>query len=346
MADFKTLNGFNVKDAEARTNIASLQTTVAGHTTDISNINGDISDIQGDITDLDNDKAKKLDSIVLFGDSWTDPTSLDAIWGTLIGGQLNLTTHNYALSGSYFSKEDATSLKAQIDTFESDTNVDKTKVKYIVALGGVNDFRNGVTYNTLTAKIEEQIPRLKAMCPQAKIVFVSNCRWYYDKDQGDYWCGVHEELRYGLMIPTLNLFGTMGKEMYNTNNYFHLTQVGQRIMLSNIVALLTGGEIQYWEDEITLSNSDGDLKISSQRVHNMVFINFDLTAKTSFASTTFNKPTGYYLPYYPLIGGWSDSNYKQFAFDLDYDKIIFAVNGNAIVGKTYHHLLCIPLNHK
>lgn len=321
----------------------------------VNGINSLKEETDGSIENINNEintklplKENKLTEIVIFGDSWSDPTSLDAIWGTqdYIGKELNLNVNNFALSGARMSGTDNTSLQAQINTFENDSNVDKTKVKYIVVLGGINDFRNDVSYNVLTAKIEEQIPRLKTMCPQAKIVYVSNCRWYYDKDQGDYWCGVHEELRYGLMIPTLNLFGTMGVEMYNTNNYFHLTQTGQKIMLSNIVALLTGGEIQYWEDTITLSNSDGDLKISSQRVHNMVFINFDLKAKTSFSSTTFNKPTGYYIPYYPLLGGWSDSNYKQFAFDLEYDKIIFAVKDNAIVGKTYHHLLCIPLNHK
>ena len=338
MSDFKILNGFNVKDETARVNIEELSTN-------LNTANTKISKLEADTTQLKNNKANDLNSIVLFGDSWTDPTSLDAIWGTLIGSKLNLTTYNYALSGAYLSKADDTSLQHQIDTFASDSSAKKDKVKYIVILGGINDFRNNVAYNVLTAKIEEQVPRLFTMCPQAKVVFISNCRWYYDKPQGDYWTGVHDELRAGLMIPTLNLFGTMGKELYNTNNYFHLTQTGQKIMLSNIISLLTGGEILYFEDIIDVSNSDADLKFSSQRIKNMVLINFDITAKTAFTSTTFNNPDGYYFPYYPLTGGWLDRNYKQFAFDLDAETLVFAVNSAVDVGKTYHGNFIIPLAH-
>lgn len=246
-------------------------------------------------------KVDKLTELVVFGDSWSDPTSLDAIWANIAGAELNLNVDNYALSGGYISGTASNSLTSQVNTFYNDTLVDKTKVKYIVILGGVNDYRNSVTWTDLYTKLEEQIELLKTYCPQAKIIYVSNCRWYYDKDQGDYWCGVHQEVRTTCKIVTYNIFGTFGKEMYNSTNYFHLTQTGQKLMCSNIIATLTGGELQYFEDEIILDNSDATVKITSQRIQNMVYINFDIYAKTNFSSLTFANPTGYYFPYYPLI---------------------------------------------
>ena len=53
--------------------------------------------------------------------------------------------------------------------------------------------------------------------------------------------------------------------MINTNNCTEGCKIPSdsneiKIMLSNIISLLTGGEILYFEDIIDISNSDADLK--------------------------------------------------------------------------------------
>lgn len=362
----------NTKINTATTNIGNLENlettnkeTLVSAINEVKGMSDDNSNKIGDLEDLDTTnketlvsainevkdevgtKAKALTHIVVFGDSWSDPTSLDAIWATdeYVGAKLNLTVKNYALSGSYLSGTDSTSLQTQIDTFRDDDTYSKAIVKYIVILGGINDFRNNIAYNTLANKIEEQIERLETMCPQAKILFVSNCQYYYGLDQGRYWTGVHEDIRADSQIVTLNLFGTMGKEMYNSSNYFHLNQTGQKIMLSNIIASLTGGELQYFQDDIALENDDAIVVISSQRIQNMVYIHFEINPKRSFTSTTLNRPSGFYLPYYEQLGGWSDRNYKQIAYDLDYDKLIIACETGLSAGVTYGGDCIVPLSH-
>lgn len=326
-------------------------------TTDKSNLVNAINSLKEEtdesIEDISNEintqlplKENKLTEIVIFGDSWSDPTSLDAIWGTqdYIGKELNLNVNNFALSGAKMSGTDNTSLQAQVQTFNS-SNVNKTKVKYIVILGGINDFRNSITWTNLRLKIEEQIEILKGYCPQAKILFVSNCQWYYSKEQGDYWCGVHEDIRAVNKIVTYNMFGTFGKEMYNTNNYFHLTQTGQKMMMSNIIASLTGGELIYWEDSVDVTNSDGHIKYSTQRIKNMVILDIEFTPTTSKSYYSFGNPSGYYFNYYEYRFGFVGRAKEVGICNINYNAISFDFSTNPQANEKYHFTQTLTLNH-
>lgn len=350
---------FDIKDETARNGVATNIQSIESINNEITTIKGDIETTNANlnttntnvtnntnsINNLDTEKQDKLTEIVLFGDSWTDPTSLDAIWGNLIGEELGLTVHNYAKSGAYMSGTDSISLENQVENYHI-SDVDKTKVKYIVILGGINDFRNGVGYTVLSSKLIEQIELLKGYSPQAKILYVSNTRYYYDKDQGDYWCGVHQDLRNESKIVTYNMFDTMGPEVFNKNNYFHLTQVGQRIMLSNIIACLTGGEIQYFQNSMTASSANGSIKVTTERVHNMSILTFELTITQNCDNITFPHPNDYYWCYYPLFGGWMDQGYKTIAFDLSAENLIFACKEGFVAGNTYRGVQIINFAHR
>lgn len=350
---------FDIKDTTARNgvetnkqsiesinnNIISIKSDIETTNNNLNNTNENVSNNTTSINNLNTEKQDKLTEIVLFGDSWTDPTSLDAIWGNLIGEELGLTVHNYAKSGAYMSGTDSISLENQVENYHI-SDVDKTKVKFIVILGGINDFINNVAYNVLSGKLIEQIELLKGYSPQAKILYVSNTRYYYDKDQGDYWCGVHEDLRNESKIVTYNMFDTMGPEVFNKNNYFHLTQVGQRIMLSNIIACLTGGEIQYFQNEMSASNEYGSVKVITERVHNMSIVTFELTITQNTSSITFPHPNDYYWCYYDMLGGWTDQGYKTIAFDLSAESLIFACKEGFVAGNTYHGMQIVNLAHK
>lgn len=334
------VNTLNTSLASVITNLGDLDDL---ETTNKDNMVNAVNEVKA----LADTKVTELTEIVIFGDSWSDPTSLDAIWGTdeYIGAELGLNVHNYALSGGFLSGTDSTSLEAQVNTFTSDSNVNKSLVKYIVILGGINDYRNNVTFVTLATKIEEQIAELKILCPQAKILYASNCQWYYDKIQGDYWCGVHQDIRANSKIVTYNMFGTLGYPVFNSNNYFHLTQTGQKIMMSNIIASLTGGEIQHFQQDVIVDNASGTLKYSTERVGNMVILNIKITPKQSKTDYSFSAPSGFYFNYYPQRIGVVGRVKEVGIINVGYNAITTDFNTALTTGVEYEFTSSVELSH-
>ena len=347
LTDLDTTSKTNTVSAinEVNSNIGDLtDLDTSSKTNTVSAIN----ELNTNINTINTNLATKQDiltELVIFGDSWSDPTSLDAIWGDIAGNQLNLNVDNYALSGANMTGSTSTSLETQVETFYNDTTVDKDKVKFIVILGGINDYRNAVAWNTLSTKLVEQIELLKTYSPNAKIIYVSNCQWYYDKVQGDYWCGVHEDVRAGSQIVTYNMFGTFGKELFNSNNYFHLTQTGQKIMCSNIIASLTGGEIQYFEDTVTVDNTNGTLKYSSERVGNTVLLHIKLTPKSATTYYSFSNPSGYYFNYYTSRFGVVGRAKEVGIINIAYNAISFDFASNLTANEDYYFTYMVYLNH-
>lgn len=229
--------------------------------------------------------------LVIFGDSWSDANVTNSIWGAIVGNKLGLNVNNYAKSSAYMSGTDDISLQNQVTQFLN-SSVDKTKVKYIVILGGVNDFRNNVTYLDLVTSLTNQITRLESVCPKAKIVYISNTEYPYTEKQGVYWSGVHQAIRINTQITTLSLFNIMGRGIFDSS-YFHLTQDGYRLLASNIISLLTGGEILEYQDLVLLESGGHSIKYFTQRVGNVVHAGFSIYIGYGTAPTqiTFNKAT-------------------------------------------------------
>lgn len=323
MSDIKKLNGYNIKDEVARNGINSLTEITTNNTTNINN--------------LSLNKANLLDKLVIFGDSWSDNTVTDSIWGAIVGEKLNLTVENYAKNAGYMYGNNAIDLPSRVtDYLESDS--DKTKVKYIIIMGGINDYRHDITLNNLVSSLTTQITRLEENCPQAKIVYISNCEYPYDISQGVYWTGVHELLRINTSIATLNLFNIIGKGAFNTSNYFHLTQNGYRLLASNIVSLLTGGEICCYQEDRFLSNSDADIRYSSQRIGNIIHCILQVYCKQPFTTTTVNIESGEpNLPYGGSALGYGISwRYTNLIADINNDKIVIGSSIETHVGDYYY----------
>ena len=165
MSDIKKLNGYNIKDEVARNGINSLTEITTNNTTNINN--------------LSLNKANLLDKLVIFGDSWSDNTVTDSIWGAIVGEKLNLTVENYAKNAGYMYGNNAIDLPSRVTDY-LESNSDKTKVKYIIIMGGINDYRHDITLNNLVSSLTTQITRLEENCPKAKIVYISNCEYAYD----------------------------------------------------------------------------------------------------------------------------------------------------------------------
>lgn len=231
---------------EMQTDVANLKNNVETINDNINTINNDIDNIENDINNL----QIKQDKLVVFGDSWSDPTVADAIWYSNLAEELNLTSVNYAKDSAGFVEPSNNLISTQIETFRL-SDVVKETVKYIVVMGGINDYNNGVSAYNLYEEIKRCLDTLHEICPNAKILYVSNCKYPYTKNQLYYWYQVHNAV---LKYNSLNLMNKVGLPLFS--NSFHLTQVGQIWLAKNINACLTGGELLTYLDTRTFENEN------------------------------------------------------------------------------------------
>lgn len=307
MAEFIKFSGFEVCDAYAREQIEKLE--------------------------------KSKNKMVVFGDSWSDESVTDSIWQNVVSDELNLELLNYASNGAGFIQPTSNLIETQVNTFLSD-DVDKTEVKYVLFVGGINDYRNGVTYQALEEKLATLIQTIKTNCEGTKIVYVSNCQYPYTQAQSKYWNNVHHELAIDTSITSLNLDGIIGKDLYNTSNYFHLTQDGYKWMARNIVALLTGGEIIKCRDIRTLTSSNGTLtyqveRISSNIAHVLVKLipsveggRYDFAVGSSDVKLSYGNDTE--------LGGIVSYTYRTYICDISDSSVVVAGGEYTSNGREYH----------
>lgn len=192
--------------------------------------------------------------LVVFGDSWTASDVTDSIWSERAGNVLNLNVNNFAVNGAGFVSPVSKLISTQVNNFRN-SEINKNKVKYIVVLAGINDYRANLNASIVGNAIKDCVQDLQELCPNAKILYVSNCQYPRTINQSNYWNVLHDYLSTESTISTLNLDDVIDLALYNTNNYFHLTQNGQKFMCQKIISALTGGEItpfhniRFYEDD-------------------------------------------------------------------------------------------------
>lgn len=338
-----------VKKTELPTKTSQFEND-EGYINKIKTINGQSIIGEGNITIQDSNgnipKPIELTELVVFGDSWSDLTVADAIWSTKVADGLNLTLHNYAKNGAGFIKPDTNLIKTQINTFIN-SDINKEAVKYIIIMGGINDYRNGITYSALAPEIISCIQTLKDACYQAKILFVNNIQYPYNASQDRYWHNLIKEITKEVLIPTYNMSGMYSHDLFNSNNYFHLTKEGQKFMAKNILSCLTGGELISYIDERVIENTTGKISYRTEKVSsNMVNISFRIETKASSTSYTFSLNSGDPdLPYNELIEieGNVLRGYKLVIADVDGRKIVIASDTALAVNTKYDFSVICPL---
>lgn len=199
MADFTSLNGYNVKDEQARTDIATLQNTVnTDHETRIQNVEqnqGDLTNLAttdktslvnainehetniNDLTDIvDTTNNIGVKSLVIISDSYGVGNSYPndiANYGEYIKTALGLTNDTYynnSWGGSGFAhiSYDKKFLTL-VNECENNLSQDRrNKVSHVLIAGGYNDQFN--TYNEIISGIAETTNRAQALFPNAKIM--------------------------------------------------------------------------------------------------------------------------------------------------------------------------------
>lgn len=346
-------NAVNLNDyvskSELPTKVSQFEND-EGYINKIKTINGQSIIGDGNITIQDSNgnipKPIELTELVVFGDSWSDLTVADAIWSTKVADGLNLTLHNYSVNGAGFIKPDTNLIKTQINTFIN-SDINKEAVKYIVIMGGINDYRNGITYSALAPEIISCIQTLKDTCYQAKILFINNIQYPYNASQDRYWHNLIKEITKEVLISTYNMSGMYSHDLFNSDNYFHLTQEGQKFMAKNILSCLTGGELISYIDERVIENTTGKISYRTEKVSsNMVNVSFRIETKVSSTSYTFNLDSGDPdLPYNELIEieGNVLRGYRNVIADVAGRKIIIASETALSVNTKYDFSVICPL---
>ena len=105
--------------------------------------------------------------MVTFGDSYADSTTAQNTWPYWLHQYIpTLTLKNYAISGAGFNVDTRTFIN-QINNANTDSTLDKNKVKLAVLAGGRNDILN---YNNAKTKIQECVNLMITIFPNAQIL--------------------------------------------------------------------------------------------------------------------------------------------------------------------------------
>ena len=156
------LNALGVNNVTDATN---LKNKINKNTQDISKNTQDISVINTTISNYQYNNGY----MVTFGDSYADSTTAQNTWPYWLHQYIpTLTLKNYAVSGAGFNVDTRTFIN-QINNANTDSTLDKSKVKLAVLAGGRNDILN---YNDAKTKIQECVNRMITIFPNAQILIV------------------------------------------------------------------------------------------------------------------------------------------------------------------------------
>ena len=156
------LNALGVNNVTDATN---LKNKINKNTQDISKNTQDISVINTTISNYQYNSGY----MVTFGDSYADSTTAQNTWPYWLHQYIpTLTLKNYAVSGAGFNVDSRTFIN-QINNANTDSTLDKSKVKLAVLAGGRNDI---LDYNTAKKKIQECVNQMITIFPNAQILIV------------------------------------------------------------------------------------------------------------------------------------------------------------------------------
>lgn len=163
------LNALGVNNVTDATN---LKNKINKNSQDINKNSQDISKNSQDISTINATISNyKYNSgyMVTFGDSYADSATPQNTWPYWLHQYIpTLTLKNYAVSGAGFNVDTRTFIN-QINTANTDSTLDKSKVKLAVLAGGRNDI---LDYNNAKKKIQECVNQMITIFPNAQILIV------------------------------------------------------------------------------------------------------------------------------------------------------------------------------
>lgn len=167
MSDFSKLNGYDVKDAQARADLQTLTNTVEQNSTDISTLDTSVTNNKNDIDLINSEKT------LIIGDSFIAqyPTNN---WGLKLKELLGLSNDDITIlgeggAGVYNVGNQETNFLGLLQNNISNIT-DKNLYTRIIIGGGYND-GNATSISDILTPLESLITYCKTQFPNAKIYF-------------------------------------------------------------------------------------------------------------------------------------------------------------------------------
>ena len=224
-------------------------TTESGLKTLIQSNASDISALEESV----NEKGE----LIFIGDSWG--TQNDGVLPTHLGKRLNCKVHSYAVSGTGFI-QGTTNFQVQAQTAYNDATVNASKVRYIVIVGGSNDFSHGYTssadinnaINTITNTL---LPKFK----NATVHVAFNTRFKYNTDvwsklnaQVNLWNNV---VTNGTNVGTSVIYhpssSTWFSKAWFQDDQIHITEAGLKAYALYLSSAISGNKVNPMRTNVT-----------------------------------------------------------------------------------------------
>ena len=340
----RTITSGDVVDEDNIVSLSVSNTLIAEKMPDsiiglLSNLN---TENKSSLVNAINEKAKDLTEMVVLGDSWSDLNVANVVWPTKSAALLHLNLHDYASSGAGFVKPTNNLISSQVTALENDTSYSKLKVKYVVIMGGVNDYYlNNVDYSDLKPAIMSVISDVKALCPNAKILFTNNFVYPYNYQQSLYWERMFRELSAENLCSLYNMDGAFSYDVMNTSNYYHLTNAGQCMLATNIVSMLEGGDIIEFPIKVPITSTEFNGYYNVKRVGNTVIMTVHGKFTSGYTSVTLTGLTGNnvfpYADLWGVITGGIISGWTQYVCAVSLDSFVLSLSAasTAWINVTY-----------
>lgn len=240
----------------AGTSNSGLKTLIDANTSDITTLENSIDSIE--------DTISNKYEMLFIGDSWG--SQLSGQLPTLIARYLNCTLHNYAQASMGFV-QGANNFQNQAVTAVNDSNVNADLVKYIVIVGGSNDYSHDITNGgTLASAINACVRTLTAKFKRATIHVFFNWRWragnteYYKlNDQIKVWNYAAQQVAnnmYGAICHPESL-SWLSKSYFNSEDMVHPTENGNKYFAQLAAISIVGGQMSPYRTNVTTVNLNG-----------------------------------------------------------------------------------------
>lgn len=186
-------------------------------------------------------KEPLRDIIVTFGDSWGDHSATtDAVWPQTLADAENCELKNFCVNAAGFTLG-ATTIANEVNTAISSLTADeKSRIKCVVIVAGVNDWRGSANSDTLYNSIRSVITMINnnLLTNGGFGIFIPNMAFDINVMQYRLWVDAPFNYSFG-KFSCSNMFGWFNKECYNSDN-LHLSQNYNRLLGTYIHGLIHG----------------------------------------------------------------------------------------------------------
>ena len=253
--------------------------------------------------------------MVIIGDSYSTtgftPTE-SQLWWNIVSKQLNLTPHNYSVSGVGFVHGTTTFIN-QLQSANSDTSFNNDDVKYVFIFGGLNDVNENA--DAVNTAAENAFNYALEHFPKSQIVLACMPSWLntgtsqMTKASGiiskAQYCGISFSNFNGLLIGRSNLFDAGDN---------HPNASGQKVIASKFLSNITGNGcvINYRNIPLTCDVGSGSPRI--EIINNEMYLLGSATCNSS-GDLTIDIPYNLYIYFYPSqpITIFSTVGFKYFS---------------------------------